>query len=252
MILIAGLMASPTVWDETVAALRDRYDLHVITLPGSAGAPVLAGESWLVTVRNALAQYIETNHLDHPVVVGHSVGGSLALALGAERPDLTGPIVSVDGLPYGPGLMDTTMTPERAAAQATMIANAFKALPAGALVAQARAAMTAQVHDTTWIAKSAAWAAASDAPTIGRTIADMLTTDLRPSLARIKAPVLLMMAGDGFPAAQRDMMRARYAAQLSAAPNHQLVVIDGARHYVMLDAPAAFQRALAKFLDDHR
>jgi pimeloyl-ACP methyl ester carboxylesterase len=252
MILISGLMASPTVWDGTVAALRDRYDLHVVTLPGSAGAPVIAGDSYIATVRDALARYIATNQLDHPVVVGHSVGGSLALALGAAQPELTGPIVSVDGLPYVPGLMDTTMTPERAAAQATMIANAFKSLPAGALVAQARAAMTAQVNDTTWIAKSAAWAAASDAPTIGRTIAEMLTTDLRPSLAKIKSPVLLMMAGDAFPVAQRDMMRARYTAQLSAAPHHQLVVMDGARHYVMLDAPAEFQRALMKFLDDHR
>jgi pimeloyl-ACP methyl ester carboxylesterase len=112
--------------------------------------------------------------------------------------------------------------------------------------------MTAQVHDTTWIARSEAWAAASDAPTVGRTIAEMLSTDLRPSLARITAPVLLMMAADAVPAAQRDMMRARYEAQLSAAPNHQLVVIDGARHYVMLDAPTEFQRALTKFLADHR
>jgi pimeloyl-ACP methyl ester carboxylesterase len=252
MILVSGLMASATVWDGTIASLRDRYDLHVVTLPGSAGAPAIAGESYLASVRDALARYIETNQLDHPVVVGHSIGGSIALALGAARPDLTGPIVSVDGLPYMPVLMDTTMTPERAAPQATMIANAFKALPAGALAAQARAAMTAQVQDTTWIAKSEKWGAASDAPTVGRAIAEILTTDFRPSLAKINAPVLLMMAGAAFPAAQRDVMRARYSAQLNGAPRHELVVIDGAKHYVMLDAPTAFQRALAQFLNDHR
>ena len=252
MVLISGLMASPTVWDGTIASLRDRYDLHIVTLPGSAGAPVVAGDSYLASVRDALARYIETNHLDHPVVVGHSIGGSIALALGVARPDLTGPIVSVDGLPYMPALMDTTMTPERAAPQATMIANAFKALPAGALAAQARAAMTAQVQDTSWIAKSEGWATASDAPTVGRAIADILMTDLRPSLAKMRAPLLLMMAGAAFPAAQRDVMRARYKAQLNAAPDHKLVVIDGARHYVMLDAPTAFQRALAEFLDNHR
>jgi N-formylmaleamate deformylase len=252
MVLISGLMASPTVWDGTIASLRDRFDLHVVTLPGSAGAPTIAGESYLASVRDALARYIETNRLHHPVIVGHSIGGSIALALGAERPDLTGPIVSVDGLPYMPVLIDTTMTPERAATQATMIANAFKALPAGALAAQARAAMAAQVHDTTWIAKSEGWATASDAPTVGRAIAEILTTDFRPSLAKVKVPLLLMMAGAAFPDAQRDVMRGRYAAQLSAAPHYKLVVIDGARHYVMLDAPAAFERLLTQFLDDNR
>jgi N-formylmaleamate deformylase len=53
-------------------------------------------------VRDALADYIRKNNLDKPVVVGHSLGGYLALLLAVKYPDLPGKLVIVDSYPTWP------------------------------------------------------------------------------------------------------------------------------------------------------
>src|SRR5947209_2154516 len=99
MILIPGLSSSGDTWKSTVEHYRDRYTCHVVTLAGFAGVPPIA-EPLLASARRDLADYIRGERLDHPTIVGHSLGGTLALALAAEHPDLVGPLVIVDTLPF--------------------------------------------------------------------------------------------------------------------------------------------------------
>ncbi len=40
----------------------------------------------------------------------------------------------------------------------------------------------------------------------------------------------------------------RMRQQMAPIPRHEIVVVPGSRHYVMLDAPEAFNRALDAFL----
>jgi len=51
-------------------------------------------------VRDGLADYIRKNKLEKPVIVGHSLGGFLALALAAKYPNLPGKLVIVDAYPF--------------------------------------------------------------------------------------------------------------------------------------------------------
>jgi pimeloyl-ACP methyl ester carboxylesterase len=51
-------------------------------------------------VRDQLAAFIDQNHLDHSVIVGHSLGGFLAFALAEKYPEKVGPHVIVDMLPF--------------------------------------------------------------------------------------------------------------------------------------------------------
>src|SRR5438105_4213295 len=101
MILIPGLACSGDVWDTTVEHFKHRYQCHVLTLAGFAGQAPVEGP-WLETVRKGLADYIRQNKLDHPVIVGHSIGGFLTYVMGITEPDLVGPLVRVDGLPCLP------------------------------------------------------------------------------------------------------------------------------------------------------
>ena len=85
MILIPGLMSSGKVWDEALAHYRARYTCHVLTLEGFAGQPAVDGP-FIPTVLAGIEGYLREQHLDHPVLVGHSLGGFLALELAARRP----------------------------------------------------------------------------------------------------------------------------------------------------------------------
>jgi pimeloyl-ACP methyl ester carboxylesterase len=248
MILIPGLLSSGEVWRGTVERFRANHELHVLTLAGFAGAPPTSAEPFLASTRDAIIQYIRDQRLERPVLVGHSLGAFLALWIAATAPELVGPVVAVDGVPYLAALGDTTMTPERARPQAESMRTIFAGLTSEALAAQTRLAMTQQVKDTVWHAVGARWGVASDPRTAGRAVAEMLTTDIRREIASIESPVLLFMASDGLSSEQRATMRSRYAAQLAAVPNARVVVAERARHFVMLDDPAFFQATVAAFL----
>src|SRR5262249_26588892 len=102
MILIPGLSSSGDTWKGTAARYQERYQCHVLTLAGFAGVPAIDAPL-IPTVRDELARYIEQQHLDKPVIIGHSLGGDVALDFAANHPDLTGPLVIVDALPFYAG-----------------------------------------------------------------------------------------------------------------------------------------------------
>jgi pimeloyl-ACP methyl ester carboxylesterase len=110
MILIPGLASSGETWDTTVARYRTRFTCHVLTVAGFAGVPPIDGPL-LPAVRRDLAEYIRAQKLDRPIIVGHSLGGTIALTLAIEHPDLVGPLVIVDILPFlaGPNMQVKTV-----------------------------------------------------------------------------------------------------------------------------------------------
>lgn len=80
VILIPGLACSAEVWNGTVEHLTSEgFETHALTLAGFGGTPPIHSGDYLKTFRDDLAAYIRQNKLDHPVVIGHSLGGFLAL-----------------------------------------------------------------------------------------------------------------------------------------------------------------------------
>jgi pimeloyl-ACP methyl ester carboxylesterase len=61
----------------------------MILSPGLASS----GETWKTAV-------IRDRHLDRPIIAGHSLGGSLVLAVAADHPEAVGPLVIVDMVPF--------------------------------------------------------------------------------------------------------------------------------------------------------
>lgn len=249
MLLIPGFLSSGEVWQGTVERFRGEYDMHVLTLAGFAGVPPTGADPYLASTRDAIIAYIREQRLERPVLVGHSLGAFLALWVAATAPDLVGPVIAVDGVPFLMALADTTMTEERAASQAQGVRAVFGSLTREALGAQTRMAFAAQVRDTAWLAIGERWGAASDAATAGRAVAEMMTTDLRDDVARIRTPVLTFLAGYGLSPEQREAVAARYRGQLARVPDARVVIAEQARHFVMLDDPEFFQRTVAAFLE---
>ncbi len=248
MILIPGLLSSGEVWKGTVEHFRGRYDTHVLTLAGFAGVPPLGGERFLEAERDAIIRYLREQRLDRPVLVGHSLGAFLALWVAATAPELVGPVVAVDGVPYLAALADSTLTPERMRPQAEQIRAAFAAYGAGQLAEQTRMALRFQARDSAAWEMGARWGRASDGATAGRAVAEMLTTDLRAAVAAIRTPVLLVASGDGQTPEQLGATLARYQAQVARVPDHRVLVAANARHFVMLDDPAFLFSAMDRFL----
>jgi len=248
MILIPGLASSGEVWRGTVAHFRDRYQLHVLTLAGFGGAPPLPGDRYLEAERDAVIRYIREQKLDHPVLVGHSLGGFLALWIAASAPELVGPVVSVDGVPYLPVLGDSTTTPERMRPQAEQVRALYASLAPDQMAMQSAMALRAMMKDSANREMGVRWSRASDPATVGRAVSEMLTTDLRGQVAAIRSPLLLVASGDGQAPEERGRTLAAYEAQVARVPRHRVVMAENARHFVMLDDPAFLFSTMDAFL----
>jgi len=140
IILIPGLSSSGETWDTTVARYQDRFECHVLTLAGFAGAPRAASPEggMLAKVRDEIAEYIHSRKLSKPVVIGHSLGGFIAMDLAARYPDLPGKLVIVDTYPFTMGL-NPNVTPAQAKTIAVQIRKGIAGMSQEAYEAYAMA-----------------------------------------------------------------------------------------------------------------
>ena len=252
MILIPGLLSSGDVWSGTVSHFKDRYECHVLTLAGFAGQPAVP-PPFLQTVRDDVLRYIEEKKLDHPVIVGHSLGGFLAFWIAGTAPDAVGPLVAVDGVPFLPALMDPSATAQSSAPKADPIRKLYGSFTREQLAAQSRMALAGMIKDPGQVETATGWSATSDPATAGAAIYEMMTTDLRQQIAAIKSPVLLLAAADfAADAASRKQLASSYEAQVAKVPHARVVLAERARHFIMLDDPAFLLSTMDAFLKEAR
>ena len=245
VLLIPGLSCGGDVWRATVEHYRRGHELHVITLAGFAGTPALPpGTPLMATVRDQLADYIRAHKLVKPVVVGHSLGGFLALWLAAREPEIVGGVVVVDALPYLPAVGDARLTVAEVEPRAEQLRAMLSAATPEAFARQNRAALATMITDPKQADAVAVTSRRSDPKTVAEAMYELMTTDLRPSLAKVRAPTLVLAAAGGGDAAT---VRAAYEAQYAGLAGHTLAVATKARHFIMLDDPGFFFGQLDAF-----
>ncbi len=104
IVFLHGLGMTAHTWDAVAARLSDRFEVVAVDLPGHGDSPCPEDPA-AFTRDAALADLDEVlATLDGPaVLVGHSLGGYLALAHAATRPDVARGIVVLN---TGPGFRD--------------------------------------------------------------------------------------------------------------------------------------------------
>jgi len=250
LILIPGLASGSWAWQDLIRSFRGEYTLYVLTLPGFDGRPA-AGNAGFANARAAVAQLIAERRLDQPVIVGHSLGGTLGLALAEDQPAGVGGVVTIDGLPVMPG---TEILPPMARSQYadTMRMRVANQAPP-AFAAQQQAYMrTIGVLDMDKADALAQLTGRSEPAAVGQYAADVLTLDLRPGLKTIQAPVLAIAPYFDADAAQQGISEQQkadyYRALLDGTPRLQVVTVAPARHFAMIDAPAKVEEAIRAWL----
>ncbi len=245
--LIPGLASPGSVWDDLAETLVSAgYRVRILTLAGFAGVSPLNGQQFLPVIREQLAAELSAHKGLRPVLVGHSLGAFLSLWLGATEPEVVGGIVAVDGVPYLAALSNDSASPEQQQEQAVQIAQFMASLTPEQYAAQNRMALAGMISSAKDVEQIAREGGRSDPATAGRAVAEMLTTDIRPLMREIQAPVVLIQAAD---AASRTGMRAAYARQVAAIPDHRHVVADRGHHFVQIDDPEIVRREVLRLLE---
>jgi pimeloyl-ACP methyl ester carboxylesterase len=251
IILIPGLSSSPEVWDGTVEHLGAGWRVHRIHIQGFAGAPAEGNAEGPVAapVAEEIARYITENHLDHPVIVGHSMGGTIGMMLAARHPDLVGKLMVVDMVPFmGAMFGDPNATAESVAATADMIGNGMASSPPEQYQQQAAAAVTGMINTESKRAGPLRDTATSDQRVSGHSFRELIATDLRPELSKITAPTEVLYVKFNDPRMTPEITDGIYRASFATLPGAKLMRIDDSAHFIMLDQPEAFYSALDAFV----
>ena len=253
IILIPGLMSDQRVWQQTAQQLKNNYQMHLINLAGFAGKEPLQHQLQLQEVNSQLADYIQHNKLNRPVIIGHSLGGFLAFQLASTHPTLTGKIISVDGLPFLAPIFthDSNTSATQMEAQAKMLEQYYRQMSSTQLMESAKQAMEIQTNQLERVDTMLEMAKTSDPATVGTVIAQLLTTDLRSEVHKIQQPVLLLGAGGALPSpAMRPAVQTIYQQQIATIPNARLDFNWQSRHFVMWDKPEWLLQQITDFIKE--
>jgi len=248
VILIPGLASPGEVWDGTVQRFCASRQCHVLTLAGFAGAPAIDAPL-LPAVEQQLSAYISDNKLGRPLLVGHSMGGFLALKMAANHPAQVGRVVVVDALPALGATQLPNVTSEQLEAMAAQMRDRLLGADQASFAAQQRRTAGSLVSAEADAERVAGWSLQSDRRTMATAIYQMLSQDLRPDLARIQAPTLVLGSWAAYKSfLPRSAVEAMFKSQYQQLPGVQVELADSARHFIMYDDPDWMYARIDKFL----
>jgi pimeloyl-ACP methyl ester carboxylesterase len=249
VILIPGLASSRAVWEPTAKALEGRYRLHVVQVNGFAGAPAGGNAQGPIVdgIVEELAAYVADNQLDHPAVIGHSMGGFTGLALARRHPESLGRLMVVDALPFFSVLINAKDA-QAAEPTAAQIRAQFTSMSDADMLATQTRTMKNLVKDEQGRKDAVAWSMASDRQVVGQVTYEIMTSDLRGELAAIKTPVTVLYARDASMGFLGNFVGGLYKDNYASLPGAKVILVDNALHFIMLDQPEAFLREVETFL----
>jgi N-formylmaleamate deformylase len=236
VLLIPGLTAGRGTWRSTAAAVTG-YRYHLLQVAGFAGEPARGNRAGalLSPLADEIIRYIEDRGLRRPAIIGHSMGGTLAMMIAARRPALLGRIMVVDMLPQPAALLGQSA--QGIAPLANSLGN-FAGTPGGRRLFGALMNAFSPPNSTN---------RNSDSDVVGRAMRELATTDLTGQLRRIRAPMTVVYAVPD--ERVRASIDRSFEAAYENARDARLVRIEGSGHMVMFDQPTRFREALRDFLD---
>lgn len=182
--------------------------------------------------------FIGAMRLDKPIIVGHSLGGSIAATLALRRPDIPAGIVLIDPPGVTGPLLDTKAKEKDAMRWFKKDIPYLKRASLETLLKEA-----GKRHPQISEACRRRWADAKVqmSPQIAVTILNL--PDLKDQWAQIQVPTLILKADTDAPTRQRELDAVKNAPQV------RLVHIDGAGHLVHMERPEAAIAEVRRFLD---
>lgn len=235
-LLLHGIGGRAALWAPTVAALAPR-PVIALDMPGYDGArPPLNSFAELADAAVAL---LDAHGIPQADVIGHSLGGMIALEIALRHPGRVRRLVIVASSPAF-GSRDPAF-------RESFLAARQKPLDEGLGMMGVAAALVPGMLGPAGAPEAAPAAIAAmasvDEAAYRATLAMLTGFDRRADLPGVTQPALLIAGEADATAPPRGMAR-----MVEAMPAARLLVIPGVGHLLPLEAPDAFHAALHDFL----
>ena len=232
VLLVHGWCGSTRYWDRVVGSLSRELTTVAVDLRGFGRSPAPPGDYSFPTLEADILSVADDLGVERFAIVGHSLGGALALHVALSKPERVGGLVVVDsGAARGnqrieqvaDRLLERGLTPTELAAA---VRGWFHRLA------------DEEVRPFVGIASQASPVAMAEAARA------LLDRDMRGELAGLRVPSLIMLGEH-----DRSHPPEEARALRDAIPGAELHVFRAVGHCPQIEAPAEFVSVLASFLE---
>ncbi len=237
VLLLHGWLGSWRYWMPTMEALADTYRSYALDFWGFGDSDKPGNRYSLDDYICQVEDFLDGLGIAQVSLVGHSLGGVVALCTALRRPQRLEKLALIDTPIWGNGL----------SASVKMVRN-----PLSRLVAGPRTQIALWMRSLKRV--SAAWSEMYDEiledtekldyAAVQQSLECILSLDLRPKLGQLYTHTLVVYGDrDEFV----DPEQAGFFADGTVA-TAQVVLLEGCRHFPFLDEPSKFNRLLKEFL----
>jgi pimeloyl-ACP methyl ester carboxylesterase len=221
VVFIHGWIGSWRYWVPTMEDLSVRHKAYAVDLWGFGDSDKPGSHYEIDAYVGLVRGFIDKLGVVHPTLVGHALGGVIALKFAAENPDWVDQVMAVSV----PLLGETINRPlaglsDNGDALAKLVARRAKF-----------SEVEMEVRKT-------------DVFAVSSTLGSALESDLRPILTQLRVPALLVYgSNDPFISSpESDWLE-------DCDDNVRVISLDGVQHFPMLEQQNQFNRLLKEFLD---
>lgn len=191
IIFIPGFASSGDVWDETVKIYKENHTCYILTMAGFAGVEPSENptfDNW----KSRIVDFIKEENIEKPIIIGHSMGGGLAMAIAADYPKLIKKIVIVDALPCLAALSNPNFEQRENVDCSTSI-NQINAMSDEQFYQMQKNTISQLTTNQEMTETIVDWSVNSDRKTFAKMYCDFLNTDLREKIKTIQCPSLVLL-----------------------------------------------------------
>jgi pimeloyl-ACP methyl ester carboxylesterase len=235
VILIHGFPMNHFVWKDFAPRLATHASVYTPDLPGFGQSKILPSPFSIDDVADKLLEWIESNDIGKSVLVGHSLGGYVALSMVEKRPDL---FVGL-GLFHSTALADS---PEKKDSR-TKVVEFVETNGAPAFTSNFIAPLFADpTHPAISLVREIAVQSSPEA-VMGFTQAMRDRPSRETVLKNFERPILFIAGGmdQGIPVKTIEQ-------QAALAQYPDLHILSGAAHMGMFEQPSAILETLTAFV----
>lgn len=256
MILIPGFCCDWAVFESFMQRNASRYTMYAVTLPGFGGTqppefpPQDTYDYWLDNAAQAVWKVVEENHLEKPVIAGHSLGGHVAFRVGVAHSDAIRAVVAIDGTPAFFFGEDMTGAQRILAAEAQR--TKYDQHTESEWADSQRKFFQNAVSDPGRGMDLANKAVRTPQSVAVQYLLELFVADLRPELPKLTAPVLVIPSippAEALGEVEPEAIKKQWRDTLKSAPRATLAFFENTRHFIQDDRPEELDQAIDDFLN---
>jgi pimeloyl-ACP methyl ester carboxylesterase len=234
VLFLHGWLGSWRYWFPTMEVVAEQFRTYSFDFFGFGDSQRKNTQESIQNYSAQVIRFLDALGIDQVHLVGHSMGGMVALKTAINYPDRIARVATVgapidgDSLSWLLKLTDRPFFAAAFAAMPWMRRSLFRFF----LGETADPAVHEVIDDSV----------KSSALSLRRAVSSMWRTDLRPELARLYIPTLIVHGG------RDDIVHPNQADLFDNVPAAEVVLMPRSRHFPFLDEAELFNEVLLRFL----